>query len=147
MENLHRFLHLATDERQLLIKAALFLEAIKIGMLLLPFRTLRRLLTRAAHTPVGKRRANHPSSVRIAWAVQTASRNTPGLKTCLAQALTTQLLLARHGYPALLHIGVVRGEQGQFQAHAWVETEGKVVIGGSELERYTPLVALEAERS
>lgn len=143
MERLRRFLRLPAGERRLLVKAALLLEAIKLGMRLLPFRTLRRLLAGAAHAPVGARRADHPSRERITWAVQAACRNTPGLKTCLARALATQLLLARHGYPALLHIGVVRGEQGQLQAHAWVETEGKVVIGGAELERYAPLAALE----
>jgi hypothetical protein len=55
------------------------------------------------------------------------------------------VLLARRGYPTFVHIGVVRGEQEQFQAHAWVVTEGKVVIGGSELERYAPLAVLEVE--
>jgi hypothetical protein len=68
-----------------------------------------------------------------------ASRHTLGLKTCLAQSLAAQVLLTRRGYPTLLHIGVVRGEGGQFQAHAWVESEGKIVIGGSDLEHYTPL--------
>jgi hypothetical protein len=55
------------------------------------------------------------------------------------------MLLARRGYPALLHIGVVKGEQEQFQAHAWVVTEGEIVMGGSELARYAPLVVLNVE--
>jgi len=55
------------------------------------------------------------------------------------------VLLTRRGYPTLLHIGVVRGKQEEFQAHAWVVTEGKVVIGGSELGRYAPLAVLEVE--
>ena len=67
----------------------------------------------------------------------------PGAKTRLNQALVTQMLLARRGYPALLHIGVAKGKEGQFQAHAWVESEGKVVIGGSGLECFTPLAVLE----
>jgi hypothetical protein len=75
--------------------------------------------------------------------VETASRRTPGLKTCLAQALAAQVLLTRRGYPALLRIGVAKGERQQLQAHAWVESEGKIVIGGSELERYTPLAVLK----
>jgi hypothetical protein len=55
------------------------------------------------------------------------------------------VLLARHGHPALVRIGVVRGEGGGVQAHAWVESEGAVVIGGAELDRYTPLAGLEKE--
>jgi hypothetical protein len=67
----------------------------------------------------------------------------PGAKTCLNQALAAQMLLAQRGYPALLHIGVAKGKEGQFQAHAWVESEGKVVIGGSGPECFTPLAVLE----
>jgi hypothetical protein len=53
------------------------------------------------------------------------------------------MLLARRGYPALLHIGVAKGKEGQFQAHAWVESEGKVVIGGAGLGCFTTLAVLE----
>jgi len=147
MERLRRFLRLPTAERQLLIKAALLLEAIKLGMRVLPFRILRRLLTRMVDMPLKPWGATRSSAKRVAWAVEVASHHTPGNKTCLAQALATQLLLARRGYPALLHIGVVTGEQEQFQAHAWIETEGEVVIGGSELERYTLLTVSKAEGS
>jgi hypothetical protein len=148
MEHLRKFLRLPTVEKRLLIKAALLLETIRLGMWLLPFRTLRRLTSWVVDAPIKPRRADNSSAEMVVWAVEAASRQTPGVKTCLAQALATQVLLARRGYPALLHIGVVRGEQEQFQAHAWVVTqEGKVVIGGSglELERYTPLAVLEAE--
>lgn len=141
MKLLRKFLRLPTAERWLLIKATLLLEAIKLGMRLLPFRTLRRLLSRVANTPKG-RRVDHSSAERVAWAVEAASQNMPGIKTCLARALAAQVLLARRGYPALLRIGVARGEQEQFQAHAWVETEGKTVIGGSEIGRYAPLTVL-----
>ncbi len=146
MNRLRRFLRLPSDERQLLIKAALLLEAIRLGMWLLPFRILRGLLTQMADMPLrlwGAKRCS--SAERVAWAVEVASQHTPGVKTCLAQALATQVLLARCGYPALLHIGVVKGEQEQFQAHAWVETEGRTVIGGSELERYTPLMVSKVQ--
>jgi hypothetical protein len=145
MEHLRKFLHLSTVERRLLIKTALLLEAIKLGMRLLPFRTLRRLMSLVVDAPIKPQCEDHPSIERVAWAVQVASRYAPGVKTCLTQALATQVLLARRGYPALLHLGVTRGEQEQFQAHAWVVAEGKVVIGGSEFRSYAPLAILEVE--
>jgi hypothetical protein len=146
MERLGRFSRLPSTEQWLLIKAALLVEAIKLGMRLLPFRTLRRLLARAADTPLGVRHAAHSTPAeRVAWAVEAASRHTPGIKTCLAQALAAQVLLARRGHPALLHIGVARGDRGQFEAHAWVESEGRIVIGGSGLERFAPLPVTETE--
>jgi|SRR5215210_7353404 len=146
MELLRKFLLLPTPYKWLLIKATVLLETIKLGMRLLPFRNMHRLLARAADATARLRRADHTSPEKIGWAVDVASRHTPGLKTCLTQALATQVLLTQHCHPALLRIGVARGERGEFQAHAWVESEGKVVIGGSELEHYTPLAVLEGER-
>jgi hypothetical protein len=146
MKRLRRFLHLPAAERQLLVKAALLLRAIRLGMRLLPFRTLRYLLTGAAGIPRRSRHADHPSAKTIAWAVEAANHCPPGVKTCLAQALATQVLLARCGYRAVLYLGVAKGAQEEFQAHAWVESDGKVVSGGgSKLGRYTPLAVLEVE--
>jgi hypothetical protein len=146
MKRLSRFLGLSTTERWFLIKVALLLEAIKLTMWLLPFRVLRRLVDWAASVPVGVRRSDRFSAESIGRAVQTASRHVPSEKTCLVQALATQVLLVRRDHPAILHIGVLKANGGTFQAHAWVECEGKVVIGGYELERYTPLTTLEGNR-
>jgi hypothetical protein len=129
-----------------LIKVALLLGAIGLGKRLLPFRTLRWLLARAAGAPAGPRRTDPHSTDTIVWAVQ-ASLRVLGSNSCLTQALGAQVLLARRGYPALIHIGVTRREQGRFQAHAWVENEGRVVIGGTGLERFASLAVLEGEES
>jgi hypothetical protein len=49
-------------------------------------------------------------------------------------------LLARRGCHATVRIGVARSETGELQAHAWVEVDGSIVIGGSESQKhYTPL--------
>jgi hypothetical protein len=141
-----RFLRLSTTERWFLIKAALLLEGIKLAMLLFPFRVLRRLVDRTASVPVGVRRSDRFSAERIGRVVQTVSRHVPGVKTCLVQALATQVLLARRGYPAVLYIGALKTDKGAIQAHAWVECEGEVVIGGDELERYTPITTLDRNR-
>ena len=147
MTHLRKFLRLPTPDRRLLIKAALLLEAIKLALRILPFRVLRRLVVGAEKTAIGVRRVELATPEKVARAVETASRTIPGEKTCLTQALAAQVLLTRRGHPALLHIGIVKNEEGEFQAHAWVECEGKVVIGGHELERYTPLATLEGNRT
>jgi hypothetical protein len=148
MANLRRFFLLPRAASWLVIKAALLLVAIKLGTWLLPFRTLRRLSALATIVPKwGLQNADHASATGIAWAVEAAGRRVPGTKSCLTQALATQVLLTRRGYPALLHIGVEGGQRERFRAHAWVESEGKVVIGGSGLERFTPLAILDVEGS
>jgi hypothetical protein len=79
--------------------------------------------------------------------VTLASRCVPSA-TCLTQALAGQVLLSRHGHPASLRIGVARSAAGEFQAHAWVECHGRIVIGGAQtLSRFTPLPSLERESS
>jgi hypothetical protein len=143
MGPLRNFLRLPGSDRRLFVKATLLLEAISLGMWLFSFPTLRRLLARFSRASTGPQRAQALPVGKVVWAVETASRHLPGGKTCLTQALAAQTLLARDGHPATLRIGVLRGEEEQFQAHAWVESGGKAVIGGHELERYTHLLALE----
>ena len=145
MERLGRFLRLPIAERWLLIKAALLLLTIKLGLRLLPLQTLRRFLCRATGGLAILHPADHTSADKVAWAVEAASQHTPGAKSCLTQALAAQVLLTRRGYPALLHIGVARGERGRFQAHAWVESAGEILIGGAEPGQFTPLAVLEGE--
>jgi Transglutaminase-like superfamily len=142
MNRLHKFFRLPRSERWLLIKAALLLGAIRIGLRLLPFQTLKQLLDSASKSRV----ANQLSSDRIAWAVTAASRYVVGDRPCLTQALAAQLLLKRRGYPASLRIGVARKGGGELQAHAWVESEDRVVVGGGELSRYTRLAAFDREQ-
>lgn len=147
MRRLRSFLALPPRERRLLIKAAFLLGMIRLGLRLLPFRVLLRLLNQAARTPIGLPDADHFSPDRIGWAVRTAGLYMLSVKPCLVEALAAQVLLARRGYPARLRLGVAAGERGKVRAHAWVETDGSVVIGGSpsELGRYTPLLALDAK--
>jgi hypothetical protein len=70
---------------------------------------------------------------RIAWALDASTHRIPsfGRGPCLAQALAGQWLLRRRGLPAELCIGVVRRPGEELLAHAWVEIDGMVVIGGS----------------
>jgi Transglutaminase-like superfamily len=142
MRPLRRFFRLARSERWLLIKAALLLGLISIGLRLLPFQTLNQLLDSVSKS----RGASQFSSDRIIWAVIAASRYVLGARPCLTQALAAQMLLKRQGYPASLRIGVARKERGELQAHAWVESEDRVVVGGGDLSEYTCLAALDGER-
>jgi Transglutaminase-like superfamily len=138
---MRKFFRLERSERWLLLKAALLVGAIRIGLRLLPFQTLKQLLDSASKS----RAANQFSSDRIVWAVIAASRYVLGDRPCLTQALAAQMLLKRRGYPASLRIGVAKKERGELQAHAWVESEDIVVIGGGDLSRYTPLPAFDGE--
>jgi hypothetical protein len=130
MKRLRKFLSLTPSDRLLLINALLLLGAIRLGLKLLPLQTLRRLLARIAQPIRTLQQAEKASVDKVAWAVMVASHYIPGAR-CLAQGLATQVLLERRGYPTLLRIGFTRARGGQMSAHAWVESEGRVAIGGT----------------
>jgi hypothetical protein len=141
MRRLRKLVRLSPSERGLFWRAALWVGAVRLGLWLLPFQTLRRMLARAmfaSHTPLSI------SPPQIARAVTVTSRYVPRA-TCLTQALAAQVLLEQYGYTSQLRLGVAKNERG-FEAHAWVEYQGKVVIGGAEHKNFTPLPPLDAER-
>ncbi|MGH9900718.1 MAG: lasso peptide biosynthesis B2 protein, partial [Pyrinomonadaceae bacterium] len=79
------------------------------------------------------------------WAVNTSARYVPGA-TCLPRALATKVLLARSGHRASLCFGVAKDAGGRLEAHAWVESQGRIVVGAlKDLSRYTRLPPLEGE--
>lgn len=145
MRRLRQFLAFTPSDRILLVRAGVLLGVIRLGLSLLPFQILPCLLRKVSTAPGVLHEADRAAPDRIAWAVTVASQYVPKA-TCLAQALAAQVLLARQGYPACLRIGVTKSEEGRLEAHAWVESQGKIVIGGSALGRYTPLPALVQER-
>ena len=59
--------------------------------------------------------------------------------TCLTQAITAQILLYRHNHPSKLKIGVLKNDD--FEAHAWLEINDKIVLGESE-KKYIPILDL-----
>jgi hypothetical protein len=126
-------LSLSGADRRLLFRAMTALVTVRVALSLVPMDRLRRW---AADARVPDER--QPIE-RIAWAVSAASRRVPGA-TCLVSALALQRLLSRDGHPSVLHIGVAKREQ-RFAAHAWVEVEGRTLIGEVEDNDYARLVA------
>ena len=112
----------------LLVQAGLVVVAVRL-MLWLPYRLWQGQLRLTERTAKGSRPRNAPPVEWIAWAVARTSRFVPGA-TCLTQALTTQWLLGAYGYSSTLRIGVSRN-LAQMEAHAWVEHDGRVIIGGT----------------
>ena len=148
MKRLRKFLHLNKRDRQLLISTALLLGTIRLGLWLHPSLTLRRLAAGMIKTKDKLHKPDQVSVGRVVWAVEVVSRYMPGKVKCLARALATQVLLSRHGHLTQFRIGVAKSSAEQLEAHAWVESQGRVVIGGlKDLGRYTPLPSLEAKRS
>ena len=140
MNRLNKFLRLPSHEKILFIKAWILLGIIRLGLSLLPFSTLIKVLS--VISPLVARVDEELSEDQLVWAVETASRSVPKA-TCLAQALTVQLFLKKSGRQARLRIGVAGGKNSALNAHAWVESRGKVITGGPNPADFTSLLTLE----
>ncbi len=82
------------------------------------------------------------------WAVDAAGRRLFPEKPCLPQALVVLYGLRRRQLPAELRIGVARDSESGLLAHAWVDSEGKTVIGDLPTAgTYTPLPPLGLDRT
>jgi Transglutaminase-like superfamily len=139
-----RFRSLPPSDRTLFLIALLAIASVRVVLWLTSFRSLHRSLARIAR-PHGSPDPTPGEADRIGWAVGSAARFVPDA-TCLPQALTAEAILRRRGHPADLRLGVRRGPDG-IEAHAWVESYGRVIVGDGDLDRFEPLEASDAARS
>lgn len=148
MENLSRYLQLSFTKQRLLIESMFFLIVGRIGLRILPFKTLNRFLQKFERKAKGMEHGNDTYQADILWAINRTGENLFGDNACLPLALAGQLQLNLHGFPAHTRLGVQKTINGEIKAHAWVECNGKVVIGGpeQEIEQYTILSEIEGTR-
>jgi Transglutaminase-like superfamily len=119
---------LSAADRHLLAEAGWLLVLTRIGLWILPYQRLRRALDRKKPSIAAPPRE---AAERVAWAVTAVARRLPAM-TCLVQSLAAHSLLRRRGCPAQLRIGVhtrAGSATRPLEAHAWVECDGRVVVG------------------
>jgi hypothetical protein len=104
--------------------------------------TFRRLL-QWTEVPAGRiPQLDVAGQQRILWAVEAINRRLFPERPCLTQALAARYLLARRGVDSTLRIGVARDSGAPLRAHAWLERNGTVLIGGAKSpDQYRPLDA------
>lgn len=122
----------------LFVQAFGWLTLVRLGLRFLPFAQLQAKVDRMAQKP--NRAQGYYTLYGLVWAVEAATRVMPGGAKCLARAMTTQILMGQNGYPYDLCIGVLKGTTGELKAHAWIESDQKIVMGWlPEIERYKRL--------
>ena len=131
------FRALSADRRRLIVEAAALTGVIWLGLRTLSFANLRRALEAYAKRA---RRGSHSSLAEIGWAVVAAGRRFPTKRTCLVEALATDVMLRRRQHESVLHLGVRKTADclRPLDGHAWVECDGMIVVGHVEdLVEYT----------
>lgn len=140
MKKIQKFLHLKSNERYLLIETFLLLNLIRISFLVLKFPALQNILNKISQFNPHEIVCSEELTDKIVWRVEISSQLSPGGVKCLARALLVHTLMKRAGFNPILRIGVTDNPLKNFQAHAWVEYEGKIVIGNlPDLKKYSVL--------
>ena len=129
---------LPARDRILLAEATGFIIGARLGIRLLSIQRLRSLLAGPAAQNLTSVSAEETSG-RVAWAVSAVASRLPGRTSCLIEALAVEAMLRRRGHECELRLGVppASAANAGFAAHAWIESEGQVVIGAvSGLDEY-----------
>lgn len=132
---------LSANERRTLLQALLLVPAMHVVVRVIGFN---RLQQRIARTTPRRSRAEATAATHLRTCVVSVNRvkrfSVLGLRgNCLSQSLALTWLLRRRGLSPTLRLGA-RLIDGQFDAHAWVEYDGRVLNDTQDVgARFTPL--------
>jgi len=143
---LRSYWRLPWGQKAAAVRVSLMVLGVRAALQVLPYRTVQRWLAQGARDVSSLApEVVHARRRRIVSLVAATSKHLLGDKPCLTQALVAQRLLRQQGYDTELRIGVTKDGE-ELLAHAWLEREGQVVIGGQSSQgRYVPLVPVHPE--
>jgi hypothetical protein len=134
-----RYFSLSKQEKRLFLQALRLLVIWRFLMWKLPLEELLNKVEKKSKPIFTKKKIQAPSALRIGQLMNAAARIVP-CSTCLAKSLAGKVLFAQNGYAAKLHIGVARYYDLDFNAHAWLSVDGKVVLGAlPDLENFAEI--------
>ncbi len=137
---------LSKQERSLFLQALVLLPFVALSLQLWGLKRTQAALMRLPQPDLSApSKTQVPLILTTVKMVQIATRYSRRWTTCLKKSLVLWYLLRCQGIDAQLQIGV-RLEQGQFQAHAWVEYQGYVVGDRQDVrQHYTAFGYLNTE--
>jgi hypothetical protein len=153
MKTWHGFLRLSGFERGIALEAMAGLAATWLGLRLAGFRRWKKALewlAPRANSEVSPSDASLDESARVIARMEAATaRNLFFATNCLEQSLVLWWLLRLRGIDAELRIGA-RKDSGRFEAHSWVEFDGRVLNDAGEEHLHFvpfegPIVSMETQ--
>ena len=129
-------------QRRVVLEAAFFLGFSRVAVAVLPFPLLRRLLGGACAPSPASEEPRPPAAEWCRIAVERAAVRLPFETNCLPRAIAGQFMLLRRGLPASVVFGLAwRG--GVLLNHAWLEHEGRAVMGDEPGTAFTRTVEFQ----
>lgn len=145
MTRLANFFRLSFADRLLVSEAFLFLGAARFAVLTVSFRRLASFLGQRDKTinsiVAGRENDRSPEVEKVYRAIWLTSRHTPWLSNCLAKAVAARLMLRRRRINSTLYFGMAKTDAGEFEAHAWLSSAGKILKSGDDPDRYAVVAA------
>jgi hypothetical protein len=121
------------DERALILRAMIFLPITEIGLRVLGFRRCKEKIENLlVSDPRSQSAIPFETAAKITRAVRSVELHGFGTPNCLERSMVLWWLLRRAGIAGELHIGG-RKSGPRFEAHAWVELEGKVLNDSADV--------------
>ena len=123
------FFKLPVKDKIVILEALFWLILIRLMIWIFPFDLVQKRVQKITshYTSDNKHIVSLP---RLRLIMGMAARYVPRA-TCLVQALAGYILFSRYGHIIFIKIGV-SNENGEFEAHAWLEKDGNVVLGESK---------------
>src|SRR5260370_22218921 len=115
MAAIGKFLRLSWREQKLVAGAVLALSAVRIGLIALPFATVRGIVARRYRRLDNK--TSRPALERVTWAIEVASHYVPGGSNCLGRGLSRGYVLRPGGYPSRPQNQVCQNAAGAHSPH------------------------------
>lgn len=112
----------------MLVQSLSLIWVIRVGLWLFSFQRFNSWLSYFDSSVAGSGLTDWNTVKGVVSSVKSCSRYVP-YATCLTQALATRRLLEMKGQRSELKIGVKKDEDGKFAAHAWIEIDGRIIIG------------------
>ena len=154
MDRWNSFLRLSGFERGVAIEALAGLAATWVGLRLAGFRhwknALEWLAPRATRSEARATNASLAECAQVIARMQAAAaRNLFFTTNCLEQSLVLWWLLRLRGIASELRVGA-RKDSGRFEAHSWVEFDGKVLNDAGEVHLHFvpfegPIISMETQ--
>jgi hypothetical protein len=127
------FRALRGPEKRIFVSAALLLPVATLLLRVIGWRRLEWVGTRL--TGSRSRAVSSLDAAAVDHLVRAAAARSRPPSTCLSRSLTLSFLLRRQGIENELCIGV-RRDDGQFEAHAWVEHLGQPVNEAQDIRAH-----------
>ena len=128
MKRLLNLLFLPYKEKKMLGHSLSLIWMIRISLWLFPFKWLDKWLGVLSSNETDNKAVDWIVINNIVRSVKVCSRYVPKA-TCLTQAVATNTLLRQQGQCSQFKIGVAKNQEEKFEAHAWIEVNGKIIIG------------------